>query len=231
MEWSADREVANIRLDRNCWFWLLEEVFLVLLSGFVSLLSRFCTEFLGGSRRLLRFATQCDPLPTVLERTVVSMSISLSSSTGVKFSSSAQAAAEKGMRKILELHSREELAKLCDELGLPDDGLQKEEIIQAIFSEELKSVADYRRVMSLMWEGVVLEYLMSEFGMRVKSFNIDPKRAAIRKWQESAKSDLATPVGSFGRIYVPITTNRLQIRDWTDDGKVVRSTMCLGTRC
>ena len=71
----------------------------------------------------------------------------------LKFSSSAQAAAETGMRKILELHSKQELAKLCDELGLPDEGMQKEQIINSIFSEELNNVDDYKHVLSLMWEG------------------------------------------------------------------------------
>ena len=70
-----------------------------------------------------------------------------------KFSSSAQAAASAGMRKILGLHSRDELSQLCDELGLPDDGMQKEEIIDCIFREELSTIEDFRRVLSLMWEG------------------------------------------------------------------------------
>lgn len=150
------------------------------------------------------------------------MSISLSQ-PAVKFSSSAQVAADAGMRKILELHSHNELSKLCDELGLPDDGMQKEEIIDAIFREELKSVEDYRRVLSLMWEGVVIEYLTLEFGVKLKSYNMDPKRAALRRWMEAAKADLATPVTSFGRIFVPVTTNRLDLKDWADPDKVVRS--------
>ena len=149
------------------------------------------------------------------------MSVSLSQ-PGVKFSSSAQVAADAGMRKILELHSHNELSKLCDELGLPDDGLQKEEIIDAIFSEELKNVEDYRRVLSLMWEGVVIEYLTLEFGVKIKSYNMDPKRAALRRWMEAAKADLATPVASFGRIFVPVTTNRLDLKDWADPDNVVR---------
>lgn len=95
------------------------------------------------------------------------MSISLSKqASAVKFSASAQAAAESGMRKILELHSHEELAKLCDELGLPDDGMQKDEIIDAIFREELSTIDDFRRMLSIMWEGVVIEYVRPCRGQR-----------------------------------------------------------------
>jgi hypothetical protein len=69
------------------------------------------------------------------------------------FSSSARSAAEKGMRQILEQHTPEELAKLCDELGMPDEGLPREDVIRTIFEEELRTVDDYRRILSLMWEG------------------------------------------------------------------------------
>ena len=46
--------------------------------------------------------------------------------------------------------------------------------------------------------GTVIEYLNVEHGLVLKSYSMDPKRAALQKWLEASKHDIATPVGSFG---------------------------------
>jgi len=120
--------------------------------------------------------------------------------------------AKRGMRVLLEMHDMDELETLCDSLENTAEGSSKSETIDWIFSSKLNNYEDYRELLSLMWEGIVVEYLR-KIGKKVSNFREDPRITVLRHWMQDERFQ----VKGFGRVYLPITSRRTEIAKWSQN--------------
>jgi len=107
-----------------------------------------------------------------------------------------------GMRKLLELHPDDDLKRLCGDLELPWNMREesKKDAVDRIFELELVIKSDYRRVLDLVWEGVVVEFLRASH-KKMRSYKEDPRRCLMAWWTEGDSES----TDGFARAYLPVT--------------------------
>lgn len=118
------------------------------------------------------------------------------------------------MRDMLLLHNSYELKHLCMSIGIKTNGRNVQKV-NRIFNKVLKSTSDYHHMLSLVWEGTLIEYLRS-VGVPMKiSDDTNPKETIIEYW--SSLED-ARPL--FSTVYKP--EDRKQHRsEVIEDAKII----------
>jgi hypothetical protein len=120
---------------------------------------------------------------------------------------------KRGMRKLLDLHTDVELKQLCSDLELPWNQRieSKLQAIERVFELELVIKSDYRRVLDLIWEGVVVEYLRLS-RKKMRSYKEDPRRCLMEWWTDGDSEQTE----GFARSYLPVTLSA-QVLGMTDE--------------
>lgn len=101
----------------------------------------------------------------------------------------------------------------------------KAETIDSIFRDKLNTYEDYRELLSFMWEGIIIEYLR-KIGRKISNFREDPRITVLRHWMQDERFQ----VKGFGRVYVPITSRRSEIKKWTSNKTLKVSTFLKAMR-
>jgi hypothetical protein len=155
---------------------------------------------------------------------------SLKKDKSVKFNVRSARAAHAGMKAILDMHDDEEMNKLCEDLGiLMHESASKAERTTKIFDVELQGMEGFRRVLTHVWDGIILEHLRRT-ARRGKERQIstltDPRVYLLRQWT----NDSSFSVKGFGRHDVPCTTRRSDIEAWRRRGDETVLSALLGLR-
>ena len=92
-------------------------------------------------------------------------------------------AMREGMRALLAMHNQHELDNLCTSLQVEKKGRNAQKI-NRLFNQCLNNENDYDRVLSMMWEGTLVEYLRSA-GLPMREVKeADPRRSVIELWRK-----------------------------------------------
>eukprot|EP00941_MAST-03F_sp_MAST-3F-sp1_P001485 g1485.t1 len=123
------------------------------------------------------------------------------------------------MLDILEMHTDEEIVKLCEDLGiLMEETVTKQARIDRIFQNELHGIEGFREVLTQIWDGILLEYIYqtAKRGAKVKNIT-DPRCFLLRKWL----GDSNFSIRAFGLSNLPVTTRRSDIETWEKRDNIV----------
>jgi hypothetical protein len=111
---------------------------------------------------------------------------------------------KEGMRALLNMHTLEELAILCDDVGVGLEGTpSKDTRIDMLFRDVLVSCPKYHFLLSRIWEGIILEYWKS-LGKEIKSYKWNIRMLVMEWWNRGREVDLKS--AEFQPVYAGIST-------------------------
>jgi len=109
-----------------------------------------------------------------------------------------------GTQVLLNMHNAAELSALCGVMCLSTEGTnrdKKERVLKSVADETMRThnpEKAYSRLLHLMWEGILFEYLRS-MGCPLKGAEVDPRPYTLSFWRQRAQQSKA---GTFAPHYV-----------------------------
>lgn len=126
----------------------------------------------------------------------------------------------KGMKKLLEMHNSDELQFLGEKFRIPIE-VSREDRLRALQDVILTTELAYRKVLTAIWEGIIVEYWRSE-GKGIKHYRRDLRNMVWEYWMRERAEAGVQSKEAFVPVYTQIQgqPDRVVEEKVTDDDRV-----------